>query len=286
MTRMNPLMASSLRMAIEGTSSAVGRPPAWFERAVDIRFVDYALDKGDTLLVLELPTLGDAAEELYRQTEFWDTKPSPNQTACEVFSRVVREVSQEAGESGWFDAALLRRFATMQRVFGSGELCAIRLPSADPSAITPSVVQAAAKLVTATPPPRQVRIVGKLDMIRHSTRGFGLTIDSGEEVQGVLKRDELLQDVQELFGRRVLVLGQAVYRPSGRLLRVDAVGIEPGEGAPPLWSKIPAAQSKRPLMERLRPAEVGRQGVAAFFGTWPGDESDADMAEFLERVRA
>lgn len=273
-------------MAIEGTSSAVGRPPTWFERAADIRFIDYTLDQGDTLLVLQLPTLGDAAEELYKQGELWDTKPSPTQTAFEVFSRVVSEVSQEAGESGWFDAALLRRFSTMQRVFGSKELCAVRVQSADgQSVITQSVVETAARLVTVTPAPRQVRIAGKLDMIRHSTRGFGLTMDTGEEVHGVLKSDELLHDLRELFGRRVLVLGQAVYRPSGRLLRVDAAAVEQGEGAPSLWSKIPLAQSKRPLTERLRPAEVGRQGVAAFFGTWPGNESDADLAHALERVR-
>lgn len=58
----------------------------------------------------------------------------------------------------------------------------------------------------------------------------------------------------------------AVCRRSGRLLRIDAAGIEAGEGVSEVWAKVPPPQAKRPVSVRVRPTEVGKRGVAAFFG--------------------
>jgi hypothetical protein len=286
MTRFNPLMASSVRMALDGSSSASGRPPKWFERASDFHFVDYTTDGDDTLLVIELPTLGEAAEDIYRQAEIWDTRPAPDQTALEVLAKVVNEVAAECGESSWFDRALLRRFHSLRSLFAD-ELRAVRiLAPSSPASIDTGVVTAAANLVTLTPPPRQVRIVGKLDMIRHSTRSFGLTLDSGEEVHGVLKSEDSIHDLREFFGQAVLALGQAVYRPSGRLLRIDAVAVEPAVNLPSLWSKVPAPQSAKPPRTRERLGAGQKHGVAAFFGTWPGDETADELAAAVRSLRA
>ena len=54
MSRISPLFVGSLRMAMEGASIASGRPPAWLERASDIRFLDYSHDGDDTLIVTGL----------------------------------------------------------------------------------------------------------------------------------------------------------------------------------------------------------------------------------------
>jgi len=279
-------MTGSVRLAVDGASSASGRPPSWLERASDIRFVDYVADGEDTLVVLELPTLGEAAEDLYRQVQMWDTRPAPEQTAVEVFSRVIDEVASESGESEWFDAGLLRRVKTLQRLFTT-ELHSVQLSKAPRgTAITQSVVESAGRLASITPPTRHVRVAGKLDMIRHSTRTFGLTMDSGEEVHGFLKSEGSIQSLGGLLGRRVLVVGQAVYRPSGRVLRIDTLAVEAGEDAPALWSKVPPPQGKRPSLVRNRPGETARHGVAAFFGTWPGEETEVELASAVVRLRA
>jgi hypothetical protein len=128
--------------------------------------------------------------------------------------------------------------------------------------------------------------VGKLDMIRHSTRSFGLTLDSGEEVHGVLKSEDSIHDLREFFGQAVLALGQAVYRPSGRLLRIDAVAVEPAVNLPSLWSKVPAPQSAKPPRTRERLGAGQKHGVAAFFGTWPGDETADELAAAVRSLRA
>jgi hypothetical protein len=286
MGRISPLFVGSLRMAVEGASVAFGRPPGWLERASDVRFVDYSHDCDDTLIALRLPRLGDAATELFRQGKLWDTRPDPDDTAFEVFRHVVDEVAAENSESSWYDRQLLTRLARMKQVFGS-QMLAITLANGTGSTrVTEKVTETAARLGASTPASRQIRIAGVLDMIRHSTRSFSLRLESGEQVRGVMESADGLAAMPEFFGKPVLVPGRAVYRPSGRLLRIDAAGIEDGTRASPLFSKIPAPQNVRPSASSLwKISETGRRGVPAFFATWPGDETDADMDMLVKDIR-
>jgi hypothetical protein len=286
MSRISPLFLGSLRMAMEGASAASGRPPAWLERASDIRFLDYDHEGDDTLIALGLPRLGEAAGELYRQGKLWDTRPGAADTALEVFRRVVDDVAAENTESSWYDRQLLTRLARMKQVFGS-QIQAIGLSGGiSGTRVNEKLTETAARLGASTPSGRQVRIAGMLDMIRHSTRGFSLRLESGEDVHGVMESAYGLSALPEFFGKPVLILGRAVYRPSGRLLRIDAAGIEDGTGAPPLFSKVPPPQTARPSVSgRWKVSETGRRGVPAFFGTWPGDETDADMDMLVKDVR-
>lgn len=281
-----PLVEGSLRMAIEGASVAHGRPPAWFQRASDIRFTGYDKQGDDTLIALEIPTIGEAAEELYRQRGLWETRPNPEDTGFEMLRRVVTEVADENGESPFYDRQLLNRFAKMRKVFGA-EIQAIQLAdSGKPTAVNRKVAETAARLGTITPPTWQVRVAGVLDMIRHSTRSFSVRIESGEEISGVMESTESERTLVGFFGKRVVVLGRAVYRPSGRLLRIDAMGLEDGTGAPAVFSKVPPPQTIRPpAASRMKLSDAGKRGVSAFFDTWPGDETDADFVALVRAVR-
>ena len=279
-------------MSLEGASAPKGRRPSWLGRATDIRFLDYTSDKDDTLLVLGVPAIGEAAGELYRQQTLWDTRPSPRDTAVEVLSRVVQEVHRENEESDWFDTRLLARIATLDTLF-SDRLKSITLPRArtktaprSPSTLDANITATASRLSDRTPPSRQVRVVGTLDMIRRSTRSFGLKLDDGAEIRGVFESAEPVATLGELFGQRVLVHGRAVYRPSGRPLRIDATAVEPGEGQPALFSKVPPPMTKKPVLVRESPSGKGKRGVAAFFGTWPGDETAADFERMLREIRS
>lgn len=291
MSRISPLFVGSLRMAMEGASAASGRPPAWLERASDIRFLEYSRDGDDTLIALGVPRLGEAASELYRQGKLWDTRPGADDTALEVFRRVVDEVAAENNESSWYDRQLLTRLARMKQVFGT-RIQAISLPGGiSGTRVNERVSETASRLGASTPSSRQVRIAGVLDMIRHSTRGFSLRLESGEDVHGVMESADGLSALPKFFGKPVLIPGRAVYRPSGRLLRIDAAGIEAigigkSAGASPLFSKVPPPRTVRPSASgRWKISETGRRGVPAFFGTWPGDETDADMDMLVKDVR-
>jgi hypothetical protein len=175
----------------------------------------------------------------------------------------------------------------MKQVLGI-QVQAIRLSETTTgTAVDRRIAATASRLGATTPASRQARIAGVLGMIRHSTCGFSIRLESGEEVHGVMESDEGLSMMPGLFGKPVLVLGSAIYRPSGRLLRIDAVGIEDGKDAPRLFAKIPQPQAtRRPVPARLKVSETGKRGVPAFFGIWPGDESDADMTRLVKQIRA
>jgi len=134
-----------------------------------------------------------------------------------------------------------------------------------------------------TPSPRQVRLVGKLDMVRHSTRSFGLQLDDGTEIRGILV-DGTLNRLQELFGRDITILGRAIYRPSGTLLRVDATELLPTAEGRQAFSRVPPSLAQHRKAERR--LQTSRSGVASFFGSWPGEESDRELLQSLEEVRS
>ena len=135
----------------------------------------------------------------------------------------------------------------------------------------------------ATSASSRVRIVGVLDMIRVSTQTFGVRLDTGEEVRGVLP-DGSIEEVKALLDQRVLLLGKAVFRASGRLLRVDAESITRGENESALWSRMPRPGTGKIDVTKLHKPQGTRSGMAAIMGQWPGTETDAQVQAALEKL--
>jgi hypothetical protein len=286
---LRPLMTYSVRMAVEGSSVAVGRTPGWLAAASDVRFVDYARDGNDTLIQLDLPALGAAAPELYDQAELWPTKPAAEYTAVDVFSGVVDEVDRGDQDSLRYDRPLLRKLSSIRRVF-SDHLHSVSLPHGSNGAarvclLTENTTAIAGRLADSTPQPQEVRVAGQLDMIRRSTRSFGLQLDDGTEVHGVLENADEVDQMREFFGQRVLVLGRAIYRPSGSLLRIDAHAIEHGEGQPSIFSRVPPSRSRRIPQVRKVTAGQGWDSFSSYFGCWPGDETDDQWNEMMLELK-
>jgi hypothetical protein len=286
---LTPMLGNSVRMAIEGASSSAGAPPAWLRRAADVRVIGVSGRDAATVFHVEAPPLGEAAKEVYLQDSLWETKPAESATAINVVARVLDDIASGDTESGRYDRQLLNRIIRMRRLFDD-RVVSIRLPAQESgkglsTLVTPQVVDSAIRLADRTPQPRQIRVTGLLDMIRHSTRSFGLKLEDGAEVRGVLETTEQTEALKQFLGKKLLVLGRAVYRPSGKLLRVDAEGFETGEGQPLLFAKIPPPREVRPTPVRLKPLSHQPQGVPAFFGTWPGEETDEDFERMLVELR-
>jgi len=130
---------------------------------------------------------------------------------------------------------------------------------------------------------RQIKLCGTLDMLRVSTQGFGIRLQSGEEAPGVLVRGDVC-DLKDLLNRRVTVYGRAVYRPSGRLLRIDADEIVPATDKDQFFARIPeVTPPNRNLKQRINQQATGR-GIEAIIGKWPGDETDEQIYEVLDRL--
>lgn len=279
------VVRQSVSMAFRGRSVVQGPRPRWLQSAADIRFIDHEGDD-ETTLVFEAPTLGEAAPELYQQQEFWSTRPDASMTGLDLFGDVVRDVADQNEDSDRFDKSLLGSLLGFRSVLDD----AFRdLRFSSTRADTGTAVINQAVLVTAkqfretTPHPQRVRVVGTLDMVRASTQSFALRLDDGQEARGILVSGSVVDAAAQL-NSRVLVLGRAVYRASGRLLRIDADEIKGAEREPSFWSRVPTPRTRRFDPSALHVPQGPRTGVSAIIGRWPGDETDEEIAAWLERT--
>lgn len=280
------LITQSIRMSFEGRSRAHGPNPSWLKRASDIRFVDYKGDD-DTVLYFETPILGESASELYEQEEFWSTRPDPADTGFDLIADIVNDVRDRQSDSVRFDRPLLRTLHNMGHgLNGAFQECLIdkrRGAKQEPAVIDHFVMDNADLLSKETPKPQQVRIAGELDMIRASTSSFAVRLANGQEVRGILARDDIA-DLADLFKKQVLVLGKAVYRASGNLLRVDAIEVRPMESGDEFFSTLPEARPSQIDLRNLRHEQKKKGGVAAIIGHWPGDETDEQVEMMLQEM--
>ena len=84
------------------------------------------------------------------------------------------------------------------------------------------------------------------------------------------------------FGSRAVVSGVAQFRPSGKLLVIDVEHLGPARDGDAVFESAPKAVT-RPVASPLLQDESA--GVSAFFGTWPGVESDEELLGALEAIR-
>lgn len=275
----------SVSMAFRGRSAVDGPLPSRIEAAADIRFMEHR-GADESTLVFEIPTLGEALNELYDPHKNRRSLPDPDQTGFELLAKVVGEVAANNIDSDHYDRNMLKylikfRFA-LKRSFRE-----IRFDTTDASESAATIdshwIEIAREIRSSTPPPRRVRIVGTLDMLRVSTQGFELRLDDGERVPGVLLKGSIV-DVAEVLNRRVMIVGRAIYRASGRILRIDADSIAITDSTSSVWTKIPAPAASRSELRRSAAERRSRNGAATLIGSWPGDESDQEIDRALEEI--
>jgi hypothetical protein len=130
------------------------------------------------------------------------------------------------------------------------------------------------------PREQRVRVAGRLDTIRCSDRLFTLKLESGVTLRGIAEGVPP-ETLAGLFGKRVTVSAMATFRPSGRVLKLQADRIEPGGDDFSLWSVEP-----RPLWGAAEPSvrqpQGPHSGINAIIGRWPGNESEAEISAALE----
>lgn len=148
----------------------------------------------------------------------------------------------------------------------------------------PAGLRVPADALAETPAPRAVRVSGTLDTISVSKTDVVLRLSDATAVPARFERRDP-EELRALFAKKVVIAGLAQYRPSGRLLVIDAehIGLATDGDVP--WEQPPAPRPVRtaPVAQLLPQDESA--GVAAIFGIWPGDESDEDLLAALSEIR-
>ncbi len=279
----------AVSMALRNRSKVQGPRPGWLERASDVRFVHHE-GNGETALYFEAPTLGEAAQDIYAQGSlFPELRPDPQDTGFDLLGDVLADIRQHNADSGHFDPPLLSRITRFHKVFSKRspftgiDVTSRRYAAREAARFTPEVIESARALLGDTPSSHRVRVVGSLDGLEASTQRFSVLLDTGEKIVGVFS-EEQFDALQCLWRQRVVVLGVAVYRASGRLLRIDAEAVQPGENEGAVFSQMPTPPHARLDVSKLRRPQGPRSGMAAIMGRWPGDESDEAIDAALETL--
>lgn len=283
------VLRGCVSMAFQRRSKMPGHPPAWLKAASDVRVLDIA-GGDETVVRFDAPLLGDAAPELYQQEELWPSRPDAEDTGFDLLGDVIDDVASGNEDSERFDTQLLQSLAGFRRVLNNSYqemvISGHRYAPSGPAIVSKQTIATARDLLSKTPPPRRLRLVGVLDAVRISTQTFALKLDDGHEVRGVLSSGEFDGVLRLLTAKeRVLVRGDALFRPSGQLLLIDAEDVESGVGESPIWSRLPQVAQGPLRVSSYRKRQTRTSGLAAVIGRWPGDETDEEIQEALEALR-
>lgn len=265
----------AVRLRMEGRSRAPGQLPAWLERAASF---DVELRPGSTQLALIAPPLGVVAPEKFAQADLF--APLARDATCiDLFVEALDDALSGRADSDRYDDGLIDTLTGFTKVLAH-DLDSFELRNGHSRTIESATVEALRRLRRSIPGDQRARIAGKLDLLKHSNRMFEVELPSGA-VRGVIISDDDFHRLGGLLGRQVVVSGLAKFRPSGRVLRLEADRLELATGDTSVWEAMP-----RPLFatldaRTLRLPQGPKTGVAAIFGRWPGDEADEDVDEVI-----
>ncbi|MEM9455824.1 MAG: hypothetical protein AAGF11_16710 [Myxococcota bacterium] len=275
------------RFAVEGQSVRKGPRPAWLDAACALDIT--GLSPGSAVVSVKAPTLREADAVKFGddgQRSLFNETPADfgDQTAIDLFGQILAAVVELEADDVAADRALLDSCVRFARVSGGG-FEGVRLEGLrgrdKPLVITPAHVPKIERLRDETPAPQAARVAGFLGTISASSSDVMLKLKDGSKLPARME-DHDPDALKGLFGQLVVVSGVAHDRPSGRLLLVDVESIGEAGAGDRVFETIPTARRRVPV---ATPApQDDSSGVAAFFGTWPGDETDDQLLDALQAI--
>jgi hypothetical protein len=277
------------RFFVEGQSTRKGTRPGWLDDVCNLEIT--RMYPGSVAIAVEAPTLADAAPDRFGRglqvALFAEPQRTidPDSTAIDLFATVLESALKGDRDHVLADRGLLDtcvRFARSARGrFGHIELTGTHGRSA-PLVVRSEDVPMLELLRDETPSPKAVRVAGTLDTISATKPSIVLVLADGTKVSARLEEQDN-DGLKGLFGTRVVVSGVAQFRPSGKLLAIDVEHLGPARPGDVVFEVTPRAVPKV-LPVPSTPADSS-SGVSAFFGTWPGDETDEELLAALEAIR-
>ncbi|MEO2005476.1 MAG: hypothetical protein ABGY41_15420 [Candidatus Poribacteria bacterium] len=275
------------RFAVEGQSVRKGRRPSWLDAVCTIDIT--GMSAGSAVIEIEAPTVqeayaahvGDDGQHAFVGAIDRDFG---EQTAVDLFGQALASGIEGDADDVMADRALLDTCVRFARITGGG-VEGVRLDGlagrGEPLIITPGHVPRIEGLREQTPPHQAARVAGTLDTISASISDVTLNLNDGTKIR-VRLEDHDAEELKALFGKHVVVSGLARYGPSGRLLSIAGESIGEASAGDSLFEAVPVAQGRLPAA--IPVAQDDSSGVSAFFGTWPGDESEGELLDALQAI--
>lgn len=275
------------RFVVEGESARKGPRPAWLDAACDFDIT--GLSAGSAVLELEAPTLEESDPARFGKESqlslFTGTDERLGErTAIDLFGQVLSALIEGPRDQVAADRPLLEGCARFVQVSGAGfeglSLDGLSGRSR-PLMLRPSEAAGIERLRDETPPPQAVRVAGVLDTVSVSRTDVVIRLAKGIRVPGRLHEHDV-EALRSYLGKEVVVSGLAHFRPSGQLSIVHVEALQPARPEDRIFRSVPVAPKRRWVQEPMGSADS--EGVSGFFGTWPGEETEADLFEALKGI--
>lgn len=271
-------------MAFRRTSTTRGRRPAWLRAATEVALVGVDRDGDDAAIVqLRSPRLGEAAKPLFDQKWlFDDDRPDEDATGFDLLGKTISDIRDGDAANDDVDLGMLKRLSAFSQPLDR-EVESVELELLDRPTVDQHLVDLSKALSDQTPPDRRVRITGRLDMLSNSDSLFRLLLPDDRTIRGTWKPGGVSR-LRTMLGEDIVIDGTAVFRPSGKLLRVDAEAMNVAQPSDRLFESLPQPLiGGPPLSSYLRP-QTTKRGMHNVMGQWPGDESDEEIIRALEEM--
>ena len=274
-----------LRLFVEGRSTKSGKNPDWVKKSLD--FTITGIKAGSTVIELEAPVLREAIPEQFIQKKLEVDSISPDDTALTLLSRSISDASAENMESDYFDSGVLdallsfnditTRYATELKITSKTKV-------EDNFRISREEIKTIKKIKLETPGPHTVVIAGFFNLIEHNNRRFQLKLEDGRSIEGIMDPSFVdSENMRELWGKKVTVKGKALYKPSGRLRRLEAQLVTSFEPGDKILQRIPMVQKRaKPAGEFVLEKKSNSEALRKVWGKWPGDESIEELLALLD----
>jgi hypothetical protein len=266
----------SARLMAEGRSVARGVVPLWASAAADIRVSKF--EEGSLDLGVRVASLVDIAPEVFAQQQLFPAGTDPDATAFDLFLDAADDAAAGRRDSERLDAGVLEVLARTGSLFSRGgtRLSVSRANRLD-VILDPAAAALIKTLADETPPARVSRVRGVLDSLTVSTKGMALRLDDGRVLRGFAGAVGV-DRLKHLLGTDVVLEGSVTFRPSGQALRIEVESVLPSTSGDAIWAQFPRME---PTVSRPR-LSSSPTGLDAFFGKWPGDETDEQLAAALK----
>lgn len=268
----------ALRYRLEGRSTAPGASPASFRTAADFKLLDIAATRGIRTFELRARPLFESMPERFAQGQLFE-EFDPHKSPFDLFEDALEDALLGRADSDAFDFPLLETCIDLKSVLGAG-LDSLEIKNGRTLIVDAERIEHVVELARQAYSSRRVRLAGRLETIRYSDCRFTLILASGTKIAGTAKElgSETLRDH---FGQDVIVSGTADFRPSGRLLRINAENVEPATHKDlQLFAAMPRPLNAAAPLER----RIVRGGLSALLGQWPGEESTDDLLAQLRHL--
>ncbi|MCP5054284.1 MAG: hypothetical protein GY940_44360, partial [bacterium] len=124
-------------------------------------------------------------------------------------------------------------------------------------------------------------------LIEHNKRRFQLTMEDDRTVNGIMDPSLIdIENMRELWGKRVTIKGKANYKPSGSLRSIEARLVRPFAEGDEILQKIPSSQRRFQFAEEFLLEKNSTNALKKIWGKWPGDESIEDLLAALQQEPA